>query len=132
VVCHVHGSYITALSCLFDPGPDTLPPLCPGHVYYARPLPLLPFYIPGTPELAQEVANAFAAEDVLALLLQNHGLITVGRTLAEAINIAEEIDEAAMVYLHTGGRGRRLGEDDVQTLMRQRRDAFGAGRSGSA
>jgi L-fuculose-phosphate aldolase len=125
VVTHVHGSYITALTTLLEAGDDTLPPLCPGHVYYTRPLPMLPFYIPGTQELAGAVGERFANPDLLALLLKNHGLIAVGATLAEAVNTAEEVDEAAMMYLHTrGGDPATLADEDVEILMAQRREAY--------
>ncbi|MFW5856992.1 MAG: class II aldolase/adducin family protein [Planctomycetota bacterium] len=132
VVCHVHGSYITALTALFEPGEDTLPCLCPGHTYYAHPLPMLPCFVPGTTDLAEATAAAFADADRLAVLLANHGLITVGNTPADVVNITEEVDEAAMIWFHTGGRARTLPADAVTELCRQRRDAQQRKRLGSA
>ena len=132
VVCHVHGSYITALTALFEPGADTLPCLCPGHTYYAHPLPMLPCFVPGTTDLAEATAAAFADEERLAVLLANHGLITVGTTPADVVNITEEVDEAAMIWFHTGGRARTLPPDAAAELCRQRRDAQQRKRLGSA
>jgi len=112
VVCHVHGDYIIAASTMLEPGPKSIPPTTPGFVYYAHPLPMIEFYPPGSPELAAGVAAAFGADrNLRALLLRNHGLITVGQTLAEAVNVAEEVDEAARVFVLTGGKASRIPED---------------------
>ncbi len=51
-----------------------------------------------------------------ALLLQNHGLVTVGEDFQEAINIAEEIDEAARIYLLTDGKAKAISEEDVRKI----------------
>jgi ribulose-5-phosphate 4-epimerase/fuculose-1-phosphate aldolase len=120
VVCHVHGSFITAVTTLYDAGDDTLPPLCPGHVYYAWPLPMLPYHIPGAATLAEAVAKAYEDTNLLALLLKNHGLITVGTTLADAVNVAEEVDEAAMIWIHTQGRAKLLPVAEAEALRAER------------
>jgi ribulose-5-phosphate 4-epimerase/fuculose-1-phosphate aldolase len=98
---------------MLSPGPDTLPPLTPGFVYYAHPLPMIPFMVPGTKLLAQTVVKTMTMGSNLALLLQNHGLVTVGRNFQEAINVAEEIDEAARIYILTGGKGHTIPSRDV-------------------
>ena len=109
VVCHVHGPYIIAASCMLEPGADSLPPLTPGYVFYAYPMPMLPFAVPGSPELCDQVAEQVGEHR--AVLLQNHGLVTYGETAEEALNIAEEVDEAARVYVVSGGRARPIPPD---------------------
>jgi len=104
VVFHLHGPHIIAASTMFEPGPSTLPALTPGFIYYAYPLPMLPFMVPGTGDLAKAVTQRLSGKRASAILLKNHGLITVGKSFEEALNIAEEIDEAARVYLLTGGK----------------------------
>jgi len=104
VVFHLHGPHIIAASTMFEPGPNTLPALTPGFVYYAYPLPMLPFMVPGTGDLAKAVTQKLSGKRASAILLKNHGLITVGKSFEEALNIAEEIDEAARVYVLTGGK----------------------------
>ncbi|MBW1850720.1 MAG: class II aldolase/adducin family protein [Deltaproteobacteria bacterium] len=116
IVCHVHGSHIIAASTILEPGPSSLPPLTPGFVLFAYPLPLIPFYIPGSPELAETVARYFKNRKLRALLLKNHGLITVGGNMAEALNVAEEVDEAAKIYFLTAGRGSKIGEDLISEI----------------
>jgi len=116
VVCHVHGANIIAASMLLPTGRRSLPPLTPGFAAYAYPLPHAPFFVPGSPELAEAVRMAFSDPKLNALLLKNHGLITVGTTMAEALNVAEEVDETATIYLLAGGKGSVIPERDVPRI----------------
>lgn len=115
-VCHVHGAYIVAASTLFLPGPDSLPPLTPGFVYFAYPLPMLPFMIPGSDTLASAVGKSLSGNSSRAVLLQNHGLVTIGKDFQEALHIAEEIDEAARVYVLTHGNARSIAPDHLSKI----------------
>jgi ribulose-5-phosphate 4-epimerase/fuculose-1-phosphate aldolase len=116
VVCHVHGAFIIAASALMDPGPDTLPPITPGFAYFAHPLRMVPFKVPGTKEFASATTEQFSHPACRALLLQNHGLVTTGENLEEAVNIAEEIDEAARIYLMTNGKAKAISVEDVRKI----------------
>ena len=116
VVCHTHGAYIIAATTLLDPGPDALPPITPGFIYFAHPLAMTPFMVPGSKELAKAASHQFAEFRCSALLLQNHGLITVGENFQEALNIAEEIDEVARIYLFTDGKARILIDKDIRDI----------------
>ena len=113
VVCHVHGPYLIAVSAILDPGPDVLPPLTPGFVYFVHPLPMIPFMVPGTRSLTDAAIAPFRNPRCSALLLQNHGLITLGRDFQEAINLAEEVDEVARIYLLTEGRARPIPAGEI-------------------
>ena len=112
IVCHVHGAYITAATTLLSPGPDTLPPVTPGFVHYAHPLPMIPFLVPGTETLAKTVAGELRERQSCAILLQNHGLVTVGKDFYEAVNIAEEIDEAARIFILTKGNAKAISKKE--------------------
>ncbi|MBW2614656.1 MAG: class II aldolase/adducin family protein [Deltaproteobacteria bacterium] len=116
VLFHVHGAYIVAASVMLEPGPDTLPPLTPGFVYYAYPLPMIPFFVPGTQILAKTVAEKFSKRQRRAVLLQNHGLVTLGKNFQEAINVAEEVDEAARIFVLTGGKAMALPSEDLEKI----------------
>ena len=108
VICHVHGGYIVSATTMLKPGPDTLPPLTPGFVFCAYPIPMIPFLVPGTETLSQRVITELSNESCRAVLLQNHGLITTGKDFQEAINVAEEIDEAARIFVLTDGRAQAI------------------------
>jgi ribulose-5-phosphate 4-epimerase/fuculose-1-phosphate aldolase len=116
VVCHVHGAFIIAASTLMEPGSNSLPPVTPGFVHYAYPLPMLPFMVPGTDKLARTVAKALSYKGSRAVLLQNHGLVTTGIDFEEALNIAEEIEEAARVVVLTEGKSRTIPAEEIDKI----------------
>ncbi|MFH1240918.1 MAG: class II aldolase/adducin family protein [Pseudomonadota bacterium] len=116
VVCHVHGAHIIAASAMLTPGPDTLPPLTPGFVYYAYPLPMAPFIAPGTKALTETVLKVLSHKKHRAILLRNHGLVTLGKDFSEAVNIAEEIDEVARIFVLTGGKAKTIPLDEIKKI----------------
>ena len=116
VVFHLHGPHIIAASTMFEPGSSTLPALTPGFAYYAYPLPMLPFMVPGSPHLAKHVSAALSGKGAYAVLLKNHGLVTVGKSFEEALNIAEEIDESALVYILTGGKASSIPAENIDKI----------------
>jgi len=116
VVCHVHGAFIISASALMDPGRDTLPPVTPGFVYFAYPLKMISFAVPGTKEFVKAAIEPFVNSECRALLLQNHGLVTVAENFNEALNIAEEINEAARVYVLTNGRAKVIPVEDISNI----------------
>lgn len=116
VVFHLHGPYIIAASTMLEPGSTTLPALTPGFVYYAYPLKMLPFAVPGSADLAKGVTEVLSDKGIWAVLLKNHGLVTIGEDFREALNIAEEIDEAARVYVLTGGKGPPIPREDIDRI----------------
>ncbi|MBW2205150.1 MAG: class II aldolase/adducin family protein [Deltaproteobacteria bacterium] len=71
------------------------------------------FYGPGQPGSGEK---AFSGKDSYAVLLLNHGLITIGKDFNEAMNIAEEVDEAARVYLLTGGRALPISSESIDHI----------------
>ncbi len=60
-------------------------------------IPITPEAPDGSKKLADDVIFAFRDREVKAILLASHGLVAVGRTLAEAQNIAELVEESAKV-----------------------------------
>ena len=116
VVCHVHGADIIAVSCLAQPGPDTIPPVTPGFVYYAYPLAMIPFMVPGSKDLTRTVTEHFIDSSSSALLMQNHGLVTLGKDFNEALNIAEEIDEAARIIILANGKPKFISKENVAKI----------------
>jgi ribulose-5-phosphate 4-epimerase/fuculose-1-phosphate aldolase len=116
VVFHTHGVYLTAASAMLPPGPHSIPPLTPGFVYYAYPLPLLPFMVPGTENFTKETIRMFSKKKTRAVLFQNHGLVNVGKDFSEALNIAEEINEAAKIFVLTNGKASVIPSDDLDKI----------------
>ena len=107
-VVHLHSTMATAVSCLpdVDPG-NPIPPLTPYFVMrVGRTMPVIPYYRPG--DAAMEPAINAAARDARAVLLANHGPVVSGKTLTDAVYAAEELEEAAKLFLMLRGQSPRL------------------------
>lgn len=106
-VVHLHSPGAAAVACLADLNPeDVLPHLTPYYRMRIGRLPLVPYHPPGAPELAAAVGEA--ARHAHAMLLANHGPVVAGPDLETAVNAAEELEEAARLFLATAGRRIRL------------------------
>jgi ribulose-5-phosphate 4-epimerase/fuculose-1-phosphate aldolase len=107
-VVHLHSTQATAVSCLpdVDQG-NPIPPLTPYFVMrVGRRMPIVSYYRPGDP--AMEPAIHAAAQDARAVLLANHGPVVSGKTLTDAVYAAEELEEAAKLFLLLRAASPRL------------------------
>jgi ribulose-5-phosphate 4-epimerase/fuculose-1-phosphate aldolase len=96
-------------------GTEALPPLTAYFAMRVGRLLLLPYFAPGNEALVPVVESA--ALQGSALLLRNHGPIVAGRDLAEALDVIEEIEQTARLYLLLGDRAvRPLSEEQRQAL----------------
>ena len=107
-VVHLHSTMATAVSCLPElDQTNPIPPLTPYFVMrVGRRMPVVPYYRPG--DAAMEPAVHAAARDASAVLLANHGPVVSGRTLTDAVYAAEELEEAAKLFLLLRGTDPRL------------------------
>lgn len=123
-VLHLHATDSLTLSCLAAPteGGNVLPVHSSYAVTRVGRVPLLPYLPPGGAALAQAVERS--CRGVQALLLQNHGVITFGRTLEEAGDILEELEQNVRVWLRSQGQARVL--DDAELLDANARATHGA------
>ncbi|HEV7307194.1 3-oxo-tetronate 4-phosphate decarboxylase [Ensifer sp.] len=121
-VVHLHSTYSVAVSCLcHEQTDDILPPLTAYHVMRVGKLPLLKYFRPGDRALAEAVRGA--ARDHRSMMLANHGPIVSGRTLDEAVNAYEELEETAKLFFILGDRKiAPLGLDAVAEIN----DVFGS------
>ncbi|QZN85500.1 class II aldolase/adducin family protein [Cellulomonas sp. C5510] len=120
-VVHLHSPAAVAASCL-DPAalpPEAatgpLPATTPYQVMRLGDLPVAPFALPGSTELAAGVADRAGTAPVL--LLANHGSVVAGTHLDAAVDLAEELEAAAQVVLLLHGvPHRRLTPAQVAAL----------------
>ncbi len=80
-------------------------------------VPLIPYGTPSTPELAEMVGAGML--EAQAALLANHGAVTLGGTLEQALSRMETLEHLARVTLlaRVLGEPRRLGPDEVERLL---------------
>ena len=102
-IVHLHCTCAVALSCLVHADPaNVLPPLTAYQVMRVGTLPLVPYYRPGDRALAEAVRRV--AAEHRAVLLANHGPVVSGRSIDDAVDSAEELEQTAKLALMLGDR----------------------------
>ena len=92
-VLHTHPPYCTALTIAGIPFPTDL---LPEVLIALGDIPTAPYATPGTRSLAKSIQAPI--KDHNAVLLSNHGSISVGKTLEEALITLERMEHAAYTY----------------------------------
>lgn len=98
-VLHSHQVYATTIACL---GIE-LPPVHYLVGYSGDKVPLAPYATFGTQALSDNILSVLGKYK--ACLLENHGLLTLGNTLEEAFNVAEELELVAQIYVQAKAMG---------------------------
>jgi len=107
-VVHTHSVYATTIACLNW----EIPPVHYLIGFSGHKVPLAPYATFGTEQLAANITEAIG--DYNAVLLANHGLVTVGPTLGRAFAAAEEIELVARIYYQTKSIGDPVILDEAE------------------
>lgn len=127
-VVHAHPIYASILAAVrkrLEPVLDEV------AVYLGGPVEVAEYAAPGSEELAQNVVRALG--DKCAAMLANHGVLTCGRDLEEALDALVYLERAAQVYVFTLllGGPRPLPPEALEferQLYFLRRDQYSGGR----
>ncbi len=119
-IIHTHTMYSTVLSCLNW----SLPPVHYVLASAGMDVRCAEYATFGTRELAENAYKAMI--DRKAVLLANHGLLTVGKNLREAFSLTEEVEYCAELYY----RAKSIGEpkiilDEEMELMFEKFKSYG-------
>jgi len=93
-VVHAHPPAATGFAVAGQEIPDNL---LPELIFVVGPVPLVPFGMPGTPELGDRIVPYLEDRRHQALLLANHGAVTLGGTLDEAWIRMESLEHSARI-----------------------------------
>ncbi|HXG95954.1 MAG TPA: class II aldolase/adducin family protein [Gemmatimonadales bacterium] len=93
-VVHAHPPAATGFAVAGQEIPNNL---LPELIFVVGPVPLVPFGMPGTPELGDRIVPYLHDRRHQALLLANHGAVTLGRTLDEAWIRMESLEHSARI-----------------------------------
>lgn len=113
-VVHTHAPHATAIACLREAIP-------PFHYMIAvaggDSIRCAPYALFGTDDLSRHAVDALA--DRKACLLANHGMITLGRDLDEAMAIAVEVESLCQQYLlaRQVGQPTLLSDDEMRQVI---------------
>jgi L-fuculose-phosphate aldolase len=110
-VVHCHPLWCTSLAVK---GTAVKTELTPEGIILLGKVPVIPYFTPGSEELAEAVASNHNAK---AMIMARHGAITQGKTLEEAYNRMEELEFQAKLQIITG-RARPLPASEIKKLDR--------------
>jgi len=112
-ILHTHSICASALAVARQP----IPPILEDLVQMVGGgVPVAPYARAGTPELAKVAAATLGS--LGAVLLANHGVVGVGRTLEEALTVCQIVEKSASVYLWAGlaGEPAALTAEEIKAL----------------
>jgi ribulose-5-phosphate 4-epimerase/fuculose-1-phosphate aldolase len=112
-VVHVHSHYSILIGIMLDKN-TRIPPYTPGYAMRVRHMGFVPFFVPGSRELAQGISQEIKQSNVV--LMKNHGMVVVGKNVQEAFNVAEEVEENAKMHIELKGQGA-LSEQQVKAIL---------------
>jgi L-fuculose-phosphate aldolase len=127
-VVHSHAPTATALSCVLD----ELPCVHYEMLALGGAVRVAPYETFGTPELATAALDGLEGKS--AVLMANHGAITIGADLEGAVRATELLEWSANVYWRAAqvGEPRVLGQAELDAVIaRVASGGYGSRRAGS-
>lgn len=116
-VVHLHSCHSVALSMMPDVDEDSfLPPLTPYAIMKLGKVKLLPYFVPGDPNIGAAVKGLAGKRS--AVMLANHGPVVASKDLEAACNAIEELEDTARLAMMTRGIPvRGLTDEHIQKLI---------------
>lgn len=114
VVLHFQSEYATVISCMKNK-PENFNVVAEVPCYCGREIPVIPYYRPGSPELAKAVTEALAEHD--CALMSKHGQVVCGKDFDDAFQKAVFFEMACKIIVLAGeGNYLTLTEDEIHDL----------------
>lgn len=123
-VVHTHSPYATAWAALGRDIPCILTAMADE---FGGPIPCAGFALIGGEEIGREVVKTLTGHRSPAVLLQSHGVFTIGRTPTEAVKAAVMCEDVARtVFLaHQLGNPKTIDADDIDKLHDRYTNVYG-------
>ena len=120
-VCHTHSTYASVFAALGQP----IPPYLTTSAMMGGEIPLGKFVPIGGKEIGKEIVDKIG--DKLAIIMQNHGVFTIGNSATQAIKMAVEVEEIAKIVHHALLRGTPLllDENDINATKNLYENIYG-------
>ena len=113
VVLHFQSPYATAVACMKEiPSDFNVTAEVPCHV--GSEIPVIPYFRPGSPELAGHVVAAMKDHD--SILLRKHGQVVCGKGFDEVFERAMFFEMACRIIVLSGGVYEVLSQAEIDDL----------------
>lgn len=113
VVLHFQSCNATAVACMKQvPADFNVTAEIPCHV--GSEIPVIPYFRPGSPELASHVIQAMKNHN--SALLQKHGQVVCGKNFDEVFERATFFEMACRIIVLSGGEYQTLSKAEIEDL----------------
>ena len=123
-IVHTHSRYATAFAAVGREIPCFLTAMADE---FGGPIPLGGFALIGGEEIGHEVVRVLRGHKSPAIIMQNHGVFTIGKTPKEAVKAAvmcEDVARTAFLTLQLG-TPLALSDDDIAKLHKRYTTVYG-------
>lgn len=121
-IVHTHSTYATAFAAAGRPIPSFLTAICDE---FGGPIPLGGLASIGGEEIGREVVRVIG--NCKAVLLRNHGVVTIGETARAALKAAVMLEDSAktLFYAHQLGGPLEIPQELIDKLHKRYRKEYG-------
>jgi L-ribulose-5-phosphate 4-epimerase len=121
-IVHTHSTYATAFAAVGKPIPPFLTAICDE---FGGPIPVGGFALIGGEQIGEEVVRSIGNNK--AILMQNHGVFTIGKNARAALKSAVYVEDAArtMFYALQMGEVVPIPPDQVAKLHKRYTEEYG-------
>lgn len=114
VVLHFQSEYATIVSCMKNK-PENFNVIAEVPCYCGREIPVIPYFRPGSKELADAVTNALKEHD--CVLMSKHGQAVCGKDFDDAFQKAVFFEFACGIIVRAGeGNYQTLSDEEIRDL----------------
>jgi L-ribulose-5-phosphate 4-epimerase len=123
-VVHTHSSYATAWAAVGEPIPCVITAMADE---FGGDIPVGPFALIGADDIGKGIVATLAGSRSSAILMQGHGVFTVGKDARAAVKTAVMCEDVARaVHLARQlGPVQRLAQDDIDKLHDRYQNVYG-------
>jgi L-ribulose-5-phosphate 4-epimerase len=121
-IVHTHSTFATAFAAVGKPIPPYLTAICDE---FGGPIPVGGFALIGGEQIGEEVVRSIVSSK--AILMQNHGVFTIGKNARAALKSAVYVEDAArtMFYAFQLGEVVPIPPDQVAKLHKRYTEDYG-------
>lgn len=116
-IIHCHSPYVSAFAVCHEP---INKPIISENVFYFGEIPVAPYALPGSKQLAKNVSDLFDKHN--AILLANHGIIIGAKDLKTAYYLCETAETVAQIFINAKilGGAKELSKKEVKEIYNLR------------
>ena len=129
-VVHTHSTYATAWAARAEPVPCVLTAMADE---FGGPIPVGPFAIIGDDSIGRGIVQTLTGHRSRAVLMQNHGVFTIGKNAKDAVKAAVMVEDVARTVhiARQGGELVPIAPEAIDALFDRYQNVYGQAPAGA-